>query len=439
VRSGATPPRRAALDAVRATRRGELLDRAADSAFRGLDPRDRAWAQELAYGTIRWRGRLDHALAGFVRGSLDALQPDVLDVLRLGAYQLLEMGGVPAYAAVAQSRELVRDAGAPRAASLVAGVLHALDRGRDEVRFPDERVDPVGYLANAGSHPRWLVERWIRRWGAEAAGALVDANNRVPDVWIRPVGMEASTTAARLRDAGIRTEASAISGAALRLVPPFSVAEVLGLVRAVVQDPAAALVVDYAAAPAGGSVLDLCAAPGGKSAGLSERAGSVLACDVSARRIRRVVENVGRLDLAARIAIVVADARRQPVREGSMEMVLLDAPCTGTGTFRRHPDARWRISPEDVGSLTALQRELLDAAARAVRVGGWLVYSTCSVEEEENEVQVQRFLDDHPGWTLDPDLRSVGPDVLDARGFLVVLPHIHGVDGAFAARLRRVA
>jgi len=439
VRPGATPARRAALEAHRSTRTGELLDRAAEAAFRGLEPRDRAWAHELTYGAIRWRGRLDHALAGFVRGPLGALEPDVLDVLRLGAYQILEMGGVPGYASVAQSRELVRDAGAPRAASLVAGVLHALDRGRATIRYPDEGTDPAGFLASAGSHPRWLIERWIRRWGTEAAGALVRANNVVPGVWIRPIGIDVPAAAARLESVGVLTEPSEICSRSLRLVAPFSVTEVLRTVAAVVQDPAAALVVDYAAAPPGGTVLDLCAAPGGKAAGLSDRAGSVLACDISPRRIRRVVENVTRLDLTPRVATVVADARQQPVRERSMDMVVLDAPCTGTGTFRRHPDARWRLAPDDLASLAALQRELLDSAARAVRVGGWLVYSTCSVEEEENEVQVQRFLNEHAGWTLDPAPGSVGPDVLDPSGCLAVLPHRHGVDGSFAARMRRVA
>jgi 16S rRNA (cytosine967-C5)-methyltransferase len=437
VAGSVTAPRVAALDVLRRVRGGYLADRAADAAFAPLDGRDRAWAQELVCGTFRLRGRLDFLLAGLVRSGLDSLDPDVLDVLRLGAYQLLEMGSVPPYAAISQSQELVRAAGASRAAGLVGGVLHALQRRGQQIRFPDAVREPVAHLAANGSHPAWLVERWLRRWGTADAAALIEANNRRPELYLRPLGVERDEASRRLEVGGIGAEAVAFSRTTLRILPPATALEALALVPAVVQDPAAALVVEYAAVPEGAEVLDLCAAPGGKALGMAECAGRVMAADLSVRRLARVRQNADRVGWQSRLALVVADGLQPPFRPGSADVVLLDAPCTGTGTFRRHPDGRWRLRPEHLAELAELQRRLLDAAADLVRPGGWLVYSTCSLEEEENELQVEAFLDRHPGWTLDSAAGAVRPDLLDERGRLLVLPHTLGVDGAFAARLRR--
>ncbi|HWK90553.1 MAG TPA: 16S rRNA (cytosine(967)-C(5))-methyltransferase RsmB [Longimicrobium sp.] len=432
-----TPPRRVALEVLVRVRAGDLADRALDFAGARLEPRDRAWTQELVYGTLRLRGRIDHLIGALVKGGVERLEPDVLDVLRLGAYQLLEMGSVPPYAAVSQSVDLVRDAGAPRAAGLVNGVLQNLQRRRETIRFPDFARDPAAHLATWGSHPRWLVERWIARWGSDEARALVEANNQRPELYLRPLGISADEARARLGAAGIAAEPVDFAPESLRVQPPAGAGEALAAVPAVVQDPAAALVVRYAAVPEGATVLDVCAAPGGKSLGLAERAAHVVAADLSWRRLHRVAENAARVGWGGRVGAVVADGRHAPFR--SADVVLLDAPCTGTGTLRRHPDGRWRVGPDDLDALAELQRELIDAAGALVRPGGWLVYSTCSLEPEENEVQVEQFLARNPGWTLDPAEGAVDPSLLDTEGRLCVLPQRQGVDGAFAARLRRAA
>jgi 16S rRNA (cytosine967-C5)-methyltransferase len=432
-----TAPRRVALEVLRAVGRGDLADRALERAAGGLEGRDHAWVLELAYGTLRLRGRLDHLLQALVRGGIEALEPDVLDILRLGAYQITEMGGVPGYAAISQSVDLARIAGAPRAAGLVNGVLRALQRRGRDIRFPELARDPVGHLSSWGSHPRWLVERWVERWGAAAAARLVEADNRRPELFLRPLGLDVAGAVRRLAEAGLDAEPVAFAPDSVRLGEGVGVARALALVPAVVQDPAAALVVRYAAVPEGGTVLDVCAAPGGKALGLAARAGYVAAADVSFRRSLRIRDNAARVGGQDRVGLVVADARHPPFRPA--DAVLLDAPCTGTGTFRRHPDGRWRLDPAQLRQLVQLQSALLDAAVALVRPGGVLVYSTCSLEPEENELQVRGFLERHPGFVIDAPGEVVEPELLSTpERFLYVLPQNQGVDGSFAARLRRV-
>lgn len=408
-----------------------------DAAARDLPQQERQWTHELVYGALRLRGRMDHLLAQRARGGLDRLEPDVLDVLRLGAYQMLEMGSVPAYAAISQSVELARTAGASRAAGLVSGVLHALSRSDPTGSFPDPGRQPIEHLVAWGSHPRWLVERWVERWGIEATGRLVEANNRRPELYIHPLGPSSASAAERLRAKGIPTAEVAIAPGALQVLPPATARDALATVAAVVQDPAAQLVTRYTAVPDGARVLDLCAAPGGKALAMAQRAAYVVAADLSPGRLRWVRENVRRLGAGERVGMVAADARRAPFAPA--DLVLIDVPCTGTGTLRRHPDARWRITPADLGALASLQAEILTGAAGHVRPGGWLVYATCALEPEENELQIEHFLDSHPEFEPDPLPGAVDPSLLSERGWLQLLPQNTGTDGAFAARLRRRA
>ncbi|MFW6079156.1 MAG: transcription antitermination factor NusB, partial [Gemmatimonadota bacterium] len=288
----ATPARIAALDVLRAVRRGVLADRALERVLERLPARQRPWTQELVYGTLRLRGRLDHLLDRQVRRGIESLEPDVLDVLRLGLYQLLEMHSVPAYAAVSQSVELARRVGGRGADRLVNGVLQALKRRMDAIGPPPFEDDPEAYLTSWGSHPAWLVRRWIERYGADGARALVEANNRRPELFIRPVGLEREAALARLEQAGIEAEPVDPAPDAIRVAPPAGAEEALDAVPAVVQDPAAGLVARYAEPPTDARVGDLCAAPGGKAVALAERASYVVAADVSPQRMRRLEENL---------------------------------------------------------------------------------------------------------------------------------------------------
>ena len=432
---GVTEARLAAAEILADLRRGHLLDAAFDRRVTPLDARDRRWTQELVFGMLRRRGWLDVLLNARVRGGLARLDPDVTDLLRLGAHQLLYMGSVPAYAAIAQTVELAKQRHGVGASKLCNAVLRRLDRERADLQavLPP---DPVDALSASLSHPRWLVARWVARWGEDATRALLEANNLEPPLVVRPYAIVREQLEAMLEAAGVRVEDAPLVCDSLRISGGASLTELGAFQQGLlfVQDPAATLVTRYAAIPPQGRVVDLCAAPGGKTVELSRDAAFVVGADASPQRLGRLRETIARLELR-NVFLLAADARFPAIQP--IDAVLVDAPCTGTGTFRRHPDARWRLKISDLAVAAAAQRAILRAAAGVVAPGGLLVYSTCSLEVEENDAQVEAFLAEHPQFRLEPPPEGAVPaDVLDA-GRLRVLPHRHGTDGAFAARLRR--
>ena len=385
---------------------------------------------------LRRRSWLDALLTDRVSGGLPRLDVDVIDLLRLGAYQLLAMGSVPPYAAIGQSVEIVKRRHGLGASKLANAVLRRLDRDRATltVAVPDDLTDA---LALEYSHPRWIVARWLARWGEEPTRRLLAANNGEAPLVARPYHVVREQLEAMLESAGVETgEAPLVPDSLVLLSGVGSMTELGAFKQGLfhLQDPASTLVTRYASVPTGATVADLCAAPGGKSLELARTAGTVFAGDASKNRLGRVRENVQRLD-APNIIPFVGDALHPPLAD--VDAVLVDVPCTGTGTFRRHPDARWRLKVSDFAVLPSLQRAILRAAATIVRKGGLLIYSTCSLELEENDAQVATFLAEHPEWTLDAPPSGVVPHTVLDEGLLRLLPQQHGTDGAFAARFRR--
>lgn len=437
LRSGVTATRIAAAEVCADMRGGQLLDPAFERRTAGLDTRDRRWTQELVYGMLRRRAWLDAVLSERVRGGLARLDPDVIDLLRQGAYQLLFMGSVPAYAAIAQTVELTKTRHGLGASRLANAVLRRTDREREALNVPTP-ADPIDALALAQSHPRWLVARWVARWGGEQTRVLLDVNNTEAPIVLRPYGMTHDELEARLRGASVEIHDAPLVPDSIELGHGVPLTELATFTEGsfFVQDPAATLVTRYAAFPAGSRVGDLCAAPGGKTFELARQAEVVIAGDRSLARLQRVLTTARRLQ-AERVIPIVDDARHPALRE--LDAVLLDVPCTGTGTFRRHPDARWRLKPSDLAVMPAIQRSIFRAAADVVRPGGLLVYSTCSLEPEENDLQVEAFLEEHPNFTLEPPPEGSVPEAVLDAGRLRVLPQRHGTDGAFAARLRRLS
>jgi 16S rRNA (cytosine967-C5)-methyltransferase len=436
--SGITDARVAAAEICADLRGGELLDPSFDRRTVRLDARDRRWVRELVYGMLRRRARLDAYLDQRVRGGSVRLDADLHDLLRLGAAQLLQMQSVPAYAAIAQTVELAKRRHGMGASKLANAVLRRLDRERDALTLPSPS-DPVDNLVIEGSHPRWLVARWVERWGIDETKRLLDANNREAPLVARPYHVVREQLEAMLESAGVHVSEAPLARDSIVLSSQVSSFTELGPFRQGLfhlQDPASTLVTQYACVPTGALVADVCAAPGGKSVELSRGASHVFASDLSFARVQRVVENAKRLEIDS-LHVYVADARFPAIRP--VDLVLVDAPCTGTGTFRRHPDARWRLKISDIAVMAAQQRAILRAAASVVKPGGLLVYSTCSLEPEENDEQIDHFLASNAGWRIDPPPEGVVPSAVLDGGRLRVLPQQHGTDGAFAARLRRIA
>lgn len=423
--------RKAALRILEQVRSGKAFDVALDRAVTSLAEPDRRLAHELAAGVLRQRSALDSHLVPLVPRGWSRVAPELQDILRLGAYQLTSLDRVPSHAAVDTSVELAKENGGARPAAFVNAVLRRLARTGPPATAP--AGDDAERLAAEHSHPVWLVRRWVELFGVEATERLVGWNNTRPRLVLQPARQDLRTLAERWQAAGIEVVAAPYGAGLVTTVARPSDLPGFGDGAFIVQDPAQALLGRFADLPPGTVVYDACAAPGGKSIALGRHAKIIVAGEVSPVRAKRLAENVLRAG-SGREQVIVADARQPPVRQA--EVVLVDAPCLGTGTFARHPDARWRVTPAALGSLERLQSELLRRTAALVPPGGLLVYSTCSLEPEENRAQVRRFLARHPDFHREPT-EAVLPELLSPEGDLMVLPHQHGMDGAFAARFRR--
>jgi 16S rRNA (cytosine967-C5)-methyltransferase len=424
-------PRRAALAVLADVRQGRPFDQALDRALEPLPEADRRLAHELAAGVLRRQQTLDDRLAPLVPRGWDQVPRLLKDLLRLGAFQLTALERVPAHAAVDTSVSLAKESGGTRAGGFVNAVLRRLDRG-GEIPAPVEEPT-AARLAREHSHPLWLVERWLARFGPEETERLLEWNDQRPRLVLQPARENLETLTHRWREAGIEVQPAPF-GAGL-VTDRRRPEELPGYAEGafMVQDPAQALLAWFADLPPQATLYDASAAPGGKTIALGRVGGRVVAGDLSRSRVRRLAANLRRAG-SGREYPLVADLRRAPLRP--LDAVLLDAPCLGTGSFARHPDARWRVSPQALEKLAGVQTELLERAAELVAPGGLLIYATCSLEPEENAEQVNRFLARHPEFCREP-ATTFPPALLSEAGDLTMLPQRHGTDGAYAARLRR--
>lgn len=442
------PPRTAAWRILHDVHRGVPFDLALDRSLTGLEDQDKRLAHELAAGALRQRAPLDAAIAPHVSAGIDSVRPDLLDILRLGAYQLLFLERVPAHAAVSTCVDLARRVSGARVGAFVNAVLRRVAEQRESGRGnresgsgdgphlppPTSLLPPsAADLAAIYSHPAWLVARWAERFGLDEAERLLAWNNTRPQLVLQPARWDEAAIIAALDRAEVRW-AHAPFGAGI-VVEATRPRDLPGFTSGAfhIQDPAQALAVRFFALPEGGTLFDACAAPGGKALGLGSAGRFLAAADV---RLPRVLRLRGNLERAARgpFATLVADAEHAPIRP--VDAVLLDVPCLGTGTMVRNPDARWRVSAEALERLAAQGARLLRALARSVRPGGMLCFATCSLEPEENESQVNAFLAEDPRFRREPG--DLAPELMTEAGDFMTLPQRHGMDGAYAARLRRV-
>ena len=441
-------PREAALRVLHAVdTRSAFSDRmlegahqlAAESAETGGE-RDEALLHELVKGTLRWRGRLDWVLDRLVHIGLSQVQPWVKNTLRLGAYQILFLDRIPAHAAVDESVKLAHKYGHPGTAGLVNSVLRRLVEEKAAIAVPEG--DDAESLSVWGSHPLWLVERWLERFGPADTRTLLLANNQAARVGLRVNRLRGTREqlAERLKEEGIETVPAELSPDLVWLAASQPPARLKCFKQGwcTPQDESEALVARLVAPQPHDRLLDLCAAPGGKSTHLAELIGDegeVWALDRLPERVASLEATVARMG-AHSIHVVQGDGRTYTFPM-PFDRVLVDAPCSGLGVLGRRADARWRKGPEVLRELPPIQLELLSAAGRRARPGGVLVYSVCSFEPEETTAVVERFLRTNPSFILESSQGILPDAVVDDHGLMRVLPHVHGCDGAFAARFRK--
>ena len=415
-----------------------------------LAMRDRAFCTQLIFGVTKHRKTIDHIIGTFSTRPIRKMDPVTRNTLRLGVYQIRCLEQVPSHAAVYECVALAKKHAHVGSAGFVNAVLRSLLRNPDAIRFPDYAQEPIAHISLKHSHPEWLVSRWIKRFGPEETERLCQVNNEEPPVTIR------TNTLKITRDALI----SKLGHEGFEAVPSDLVDEAIEIGNTgdlfnhesyssgmfIAQD-IASMLVSYVLSPMPNvHVLDLAAAPGGKTTHIAQLMGDrgqIVACDVLEHRLALISENLQRLGIVS-VKPMLCDGCRLPDDIGAMKFdkVLLDAPCSGTGVLRRRADLRWKRTDEDLRDLVVLQRELLESAAHLVKPGGVLVYSTCSIESEENSEQICDFLQEHIEFSKDhaesylpAEFRTAFPD--QGKPFVNTFPHTHGIDGFFIARLTR--
>ena len=448
------PPRRIAYDVLRAVH-GEdayanlvLPKRLRESR---LEERDRALAAELTYGTLRAEGTLDHVLAACVDRPLDAVDPAVLDVLRLGAYQVLRTR-IGAHAAVSTSVDLARTVVGEGASRFVNAVMRRVaERGLDP-QAPDAGDDPTGYLSVTYSHPRWIVNAFRDALAGDVVEleAALAADDSRPEVHLvaRPGRYSRAELLAECADAGLVAAAAPWSPHAVRLAGgDVTLLRSVKDGRAAVQDEGSQLCALVAAATGGRRILDMCAGPGGKAALLAgllrgRDGGLLVAAEQHAHRAELVRRTLAAATAGSdvRVVTVQADSQRPGWQRGGFDGVLIDAPCTGLGALRRRPEARWRRQPADVPRLASLQRALLRSALESVRPGGMVTYAVCSPRLAEGRIVVSDAVK-HTADVRLVDVRPMLPGVphLGDGPWVQLWPHRHGTDAMFVAVLERAA
>jgi 16S rRNA (cytosine967-C5)-methyltransferase len=438
-RVNVSPARWTAFDILRKVEDGAFSSVLLAEQENQLKETDRALCHELVLGVLRWQLTLDECITHFSNRKLESLDRAVLIALRLGLYQLRFLTRIPVSAAVDESVKLVQAARLSSARAFVNAIL------RRATREPDYNPaaslsDPGAKLSIETSHPVWLIERWIESFGFEETKAFAHANNEFSGNSFRIVRRRAreADVLEKLKSAGVEYQASTIVTGGWKVSRGSKILRDLAAGGEVYfQDEASQLVAQLVDPQENDYVLDLCSAPGGKTTLLADRFESSLmvATDFSEKRLRTVRQSVEKQDLS-RVSLLLLDAGRSlPFASNSFDRVLVDAPCSGTGTVRHNPEIRWRVTDEDITRLASQQVEFLVNASKVLKVNGRLIYSTCSVEKEENEAVVAKFLE------LESDFRQTElkhesvPST--STGALRTWPHRDGTDGFFVAAFEK--
>jgi len=439
---------------MQVARRGSFPDVLLDIYFKEhpkLDSRDRALVTELVYGVLRWQGRLDWIINQEIK-----IQPDKVDltvrlILRLAVYQLLFLDRIPAAAAVYEAVELAKGSQPKHVVRFVNGVLRTISRKSKVLKEADPAGSAEHRLAILYSYPVWLVQRWLTHLGNEETESFCQAGNQIPPTTVRvnTLKTKVAAMAASFKDLGFFVESGKFVSEALHLRSirtDLSSLDQYERGEFQVQDEASQVIAHLLQPQPGERILDACAGLGAKSthlAQLMENQGEIIALDNQGWKLTRLMENAQRLEVTCIEPVEMDVLELVPSGdEVVFDRILLDAPCTGLGVIRRNPDIKWKVKPRDFRRLHLVQKKMLERLAPLLKPGGVLLYATCTVSKEENEETVQGFLVDHPYYQLEsarPYLPPGSATLVNQSGAMQSWPHKHGVDGFFAARLRRTS
>lgn len=416
---------------------------------RELSRSDAGLLTELVYGTIQRLNTLDYYISRFLSKGLGKLEPWVKNLLRLSFYQLVYLDRIPAHAAVNEAVTIAGRRGHKGISGMVNAVLRNALRKPEELRIPPG-LPAKETIALECSHPEWLVERWLEQFGERTTRDICESNNIAPHASIRVNGLRTTRDQllTQLRDQGYIANPSAIAPDGIVVENGGNMALTSGFESGLysIQDESSMLVAEMLAPAAGMTVLDCCAAPGGKTAHIAEKTGDqgiIYAFDIHDHKRKLIDAQAQRLGLRS-IQTGVLDAAKLPERfaPAAFDRILLDAPCSGLGVIRRKPDLKWTKSPADIADISRMQDELLSAVSGLLKPGGILVYSTCTLEREENEGAIERFLAGHREFVLDNLADQRLPELQNrfiSPGILRLLPHYYGSDGFFIAAMRKQA
>lgn len=429
----------------RIERTDAYLDKMLDAELRSTEVLDidKSLLAEIVHGVMRWQGRLDWVLNGFTHGNFSKSEVNVKNALRVALYQILFLTQVPHYAAVNEAVEFMKRIRGEKSANLVNAVLRNIIRSIDGIHYPKVGDDPLQYLAVYYSHPIWMVKRWAARFEREELEKLLIANNEIPGLTLRinKVKISPSEFLSILDKQHVAYSGSSFIDYFIKVKGLGGISQ-LNIFQSgyfSIQDESAALPVLLLDPRGGERVVDMCAAPGGKTTFIAElmnNQGEILAIDKYESKLKLITNSCERLGIA-NVQAIVADANEADI--GQADKVLVDAPCSGLGVLRKKPDIKWKREPEDIPRLVKQQRALLESGARCVKSGGVLVYSTCTLETEENGGVVRSFLADHPEFSIDDAAKFVNKAVVTDDGWIETYPHRHHIDGSFAVRLVKSA
>lgn len=429
----------------RIDRTDAYLERMLDNEMKSteLSGPDKALLYEIVHGVVRWQGRLDWILNGFYKGTFSKAIPNLKNALRVALYQILFLDRVPDYAAVNEVVEFVKRLQGQKPADLVNAVLRNIIRSKNAIRYPDPEEDLVGYLAAYYSHPSWMVKRYVERFKREGTEKLLIFNNEKPYLTLRINALKTKPEEFKtlLENVNLKYHQGTYLPEFFKLLNLTNITawEYYAKGYFNIQDESAGLACRLLDVQEGFRVLDMCAAPGGKTAyiaALMHSRGEVVALDRFESRLKLLQKNMDRLNVDC-VRTTVADALEY--KSIPFDRVLVDVPCSGSGTLSKKPDIKWKKDIFDIRNLNVLQLKLLSKAATLVKLGGVVVYSTCSIEPEENFEIIKKFLEENPNFRFESAKGKFPDEIIDENGCIQTLPHIHKMDGAFAAKLVRIS